>query len=195
MILPSHCLLRGSYLPTELDSSCFCQIVGERTVYFLWYQSLFKLFLRSEMSFLLHLFLWNPFHHSSSVAMFCLRKPSPILLSFSRVPWHALSFRTPPTFALSLDVSADPVLPWAYFLSICLSSQQTNCKQSTGRAMSSLHSQGLAWSLDGGHGSGDAEKGAGVRTGVTGTYMCVHAWCLSRGHLLLTLSWKTLKKL
>ena len=73
-------------------------------------------------------------------------------------------------------------------LSICLSSQQTNCKQSTGRAMSSLHSQGLAWSLDRGHGSGDAEKGAGVRTGVTGTYICVHAWCLSRGHLLLTLS-------
>lgn len=78
-------------------------------------------------------------------------------------------------------------------LSICLSSQQTNCKQSTGRAMSSLHSQGLGWSLDGGHGSGDAEKGVGVRRGVTGTYICVHAWCLSRGHLLLTLSWKTLR--
>lgn len=37
------------------------------------------------------------------------------------------------------------------------------------------------------------KKGRGEKGGNWVMYICVHAWYLSRGHLLLTLSWKTLR--
>lgn len=131
------------------------------------------------MSFLLQLFFFlNPFHHSQLSCYALPPKTFPHLAVFFQSHVACLSFRTPSTFPLSLNVSADPALNILLCPSAYLPNRPT---VSNPQAEPCHHCTPRAW-----HGAWMGamkvvilRKGQGEKEGNWDMYICVHAWCLS----------------